>query len=365
MNGELFAYNTDGFGDGLGKGPIWKSYFGQPVLQICCYESTIFILHPFSVSVGQINTGSAEPPCFEISGEVKQLSSVNQCIYQMMKMSEITNTLIIATSNGRLTMYNLPDLNIYDEINLEHKIQTFDMMLNYLVVSTNNRENEIFDTSCRKFIHLKKQSSGFKYPITTAIKILNSTTDMNDLPHDLIFAQAGLEGKVSIVTTTIESQTEPTVTPNTAARSAPISSSVTNPSGIYIPHDEKKFIFRAHRSTLSDNNILVGPIYSLSMVNGYLVTSGYGGDNKQGGKVEGSVCFWDINHKRRVKLCRGFPHSVVQTCSWNTESGKSILVCGCSDDSFKNMPVPAESSSFVHTVPPSSIVVMVLGERKW
>jgi hypothetical protein len=291
----------------------------------------------------------------------------------MLKINENLNYLIIATSNGILKLYNLPDLIILDKINLNCKIQVFDIYLSYLIIATNNGINKIIDLSNKKLIELKIQDSGFKYPITTDLKIFNTINNINDLPHELIYAQTGLEGKVSIVTNKIESQTEPTVTINTAAKSAPISKScIENLSGIIINNNEpKRFIFRAHRSNLNDNKIIIGPIYSLNIIDKLLITAGYGGDSS--GSIEGSFCFWDINKKRRIKLCKGFPLSIVKTETWetidiNNNKTTRILVCGCSDDSFKNMPIPipiptinSVNNDISYCPSPSVITIVVLG----
>lgn len=331
ISGELVVYDTI-----FSKEPRnWQ--FKYPILSIVCFENLIYVLHPncisFTDNIDLINSNSFNELNLHLN-----LMDENDDNFQKFKINEDLNILIIATLKGYLMMYNLPDLIKIDLIKIDSKIQTFDLYLNYLIIATSKGENQIFDLSSKNFINLTIQESGFKYPITTDLKIIDNIKNLIDFPHFITYAQSGIEGKVSIITTKIDSQTEPTVTINTAAKSAPISNSSTNPSGLIISEDPNKFIFKAHRTTLNDNNILVAPIYSLNTIDKYLITTGYGGNNNNNNNnsIEGSLCLWDINLKKRIKICRGFPLSVVKTAIWKNK----FIVCGCSCDKFKNMPLP-------------------------
>lgn len=341
--------------------------FEFPVLEITLLGDSVFILHPNNVSVCE--NVLFQQPTFKIIIDIADLVGKYKDIgiFQRLKINEISNVLLLGSSKGHLFMYSLPDLTLIDYLNLEDsvKIQAMDIYQNYLVIAT-NKNNQIFDISCKKFIKLTVQESGFKYPITTDLKIFEN--NLNNLPHNLIYAQSGIEGKVSVINTQMESQTDPTVTINTAAKSAPISLTCTdsNPSGIAIVNQPEKFVFRAHRTTLADNNVLIGPIYSLNIIKDYLITTGYGGSsnnnhaNARNG-IDGCICLWDVEKKRRIKQCKGFPLSVVKTAVVKSASPfEEIVVCGCSSDIYKNMPVPSASENGRIEPAESSLVVMIL-----
>lgn len=354
--GELYVYSTGQIETEESK--VLQTYqLHQPILSIAFFEELCFILHPCSVSTLELCALSSRVGLASI-----EMKNRAQDTFQMLKVNEDLNILVTVTSHGLITLYNLPDLIVLDESDVGCKIQVFDLYLYYLVVATDQLSNRIFDVSAKKLIELKTQDSGFKYPVTTDLKILHTIENVFQPPHHLIYAQSGLEGKVSVVTTKVELQTDPTVTLNTAAKSAPISESITNPSGIAILSDPQRFIFRAHRTTLSDSKVLISPIYSLNMVGDNLITSGYGGgsnnnETRNQASIEGSLCFWDIEKRRRLKLCKGFPQSIVKTVSWDT-SDQHIVVCCCSDDTFKNM-APGDTFSPRE----SSIVIMVLSKE--
>lgn len=351
--GELYVYDASKLNSNESSAAslLITKQFNQPIISIGHFDHTVFILHPYVVSFSNIDTNARTN-----FTQCNELTVDNNCTFQMMKINDNLNYLIVSTNNGTLTLYNLPDLTILDQVNIDSKIQVFDIYLTYLVVSTDKGINRIFDLSCKRIVELKCQESGFKFPITTDLKMFDTINDVTNLPHELKYAQTGLEGKVSIVTTKIESQTEPTVTINTAAKSAPISLSCshTNPSGIVIPNEPEKFIFRAHRSKLNDDTMLIGPIYSLNVVgDNYLITAGYGGDSN--GSIEGSISVWDVDHKKRVRFFKGFPKTIVQTESWTGANGHLLVVCACSDDSFKNM---TAGSDFTPTSSMLFVVVM-------
>lgn len=353
ISGELCLYDTSIIGKEDSLGPIHGIRLGKPI--ICCefYENYIIVGHPEGIAIYEIICNN------EIELILFKYTECPQVV-QMIKVNEDLNILIVGSSSGQMTIYNLPDMAILDILQMKDcKIQTFDNHGNYVVVAT-NKGVLILDISSKSMHILKEVESGFMYPITIDIKILNTeTSSLKELPHNLTFAQTGIEGKVSVIKVIVESQAEPTVTINTAAMHAPISNSCTNPSGLMINHLESRFIFRAHRTTLNEGNVLIGPIYSLALINGYLVTCGYGGNQKSGSSssVEGSICFWDIEKKKRLKLLKGFPQSIVCAQSWVTEDKQEILVCGCSDDSFKNMTFEMAKD---YTVQPSSVVVVIL-----
>lgn len=351
--GELTIYGTKMIAEIDNLEPTYSISLGKSIVCSQFYENYILVGHPNNIAIYEISRGA------NINILLFQNIECMQVI-QMMKVNEDLNILIVGSSSGHMTIYNLPDLTILDTLQLKDcKIQTFDNYCNYVIVAT-NKGTQIFDVSSKSIYWLKEIESGFMYPITIDLKILNSeTSSLKDLPHRLVFAQTGIEGKVSVIKVVVESQAEPTVTINTAAMHAPISNSCTNPSGLMINQSESRFIFRAHRTTLGEGNVLIGPIYSLALVNGFLVTCGYGGNQKSDlhGSVEGSICFWDTEKKKRLKLLKGFPQSIVCAQSWITDEQQEILVCGCSDDSFKNM-TPEMAKDY--TMQSSSVVVVIL-----
>jgi hypothetical protein len=369
--GRVHVYNVANISDSSSLIPLFKWHVDNLIVSVALYEHLVILVHPNSVSVASVDE-EVESSSFQC--QCRQLpqcetSQSSEGVYIGATVVQYMSVILIASANGELRMYNLPDFSLLDiyTSTARSSIQTFDAYLNYVVVALSNGTNVILDISTRKFYHLQTQESGFKYPITTSLKIMHTIqpSQAHDFPYNLVYAQAGIEGKVSVVTTRVETQTEPTVTITTAALSAPVSSSIAdnNPSGIVVASAEpSKFIFRAHRTTLRDGNVLVGPIYSLATIDGYLVTTGYGGNGKSvdttgggggGGSTEGSVCFWDVEAKRRVKLCRGFSGSVVATTVWD-----GVVACASSYDGWKNRPTEKDDTIDAEE---SGVVLLVLG----
>lgn len=360
VGGRVHVYNdVDDVRSITGPAIRWRGE--DLIVGVLAYEQGFILVHPRGVSIGSIDDETVQVKCnrvkhCELEGED---GNAEEEVYISAVVVEYMSVLLVATSRSKLLMFNLPDFTPLDtfKFNDNQPIQAFDAYLNYVVVALSDSTNVVLDISTRKFYHLHKQHSGFKYPVTTSLKILETipSSQIHDFPQDLVYAQAGIEGKVSVVTTRMELQTEPTVTITTAAMSAPISSSIANnnPSGIVVnggginnaAAEPPKFIFRAHRTTLADGNVLVGPIHSLNTVDGYLVTAG----------SDASVCFWDVVAKRRVKMCRGFPASVVATVAWN-----GVLACASASDAWKNAPADEQGFAAIDVDEEETAVVLLL-----
>lgn len=343
----------------------WRRQFGAPVVAVACFEDTVLVVQPKTVTavtatpVGKTVVVDADGVERVVRLDLAEEDEEN--VYLVAKVGDDANVLVLGTSNGTVTLCNVPDLAPMDTVVLPAKVQCLDVHGHYLVVATAAGENAVFDLSCRKLVRLATQDAGFKYPVCTDVHILPTVPlDASVLPHTLVYAQAGLEGKVSVVSTRIEAQTEPTVTVTTAATMAPVSASCTNSSGLVVASTEpQRFIFKAHRSKLSDDTVLVRPVYSLNSVGPYLLTSGYGGDNGHGKiSIEGSICLWDVAAKKRVKMCRGLPLTVVRTAVWHS-AGVHHVVCGCSDDVYKNMPLPDHPDVSPNTGATPSVLVLL------
>ncbi|KAG0686625.1 hypothetical protein C6P40_003675, partial [Pichia californica] len=231
----------------------WK--FDKPILGIVFFENKIFILHPNNITLYD-NDNNNDNKIFNTLEKFNLKD--NEKSYQCIKINQESNILILGINDGTILMYNLPDLIIIDkydisnDLNNSNKLQNFDLFNYFLIISISNGSNILFDISNKNFFKLGIQDSGFKYPITTDLKFLNNESNFNDIPpYELIYAQSGIEGKISVIKLKIELQTDPTVTINTAAKIAPISSCI-NPSGLIINKENtEKFIFKAHRSKLN------------------------------------------------------------------------------------------------------------------
>ena len=332
----------------------WRRRFADPVVAVVCLEETVLVVHPRTVSAVKIAPASPTGDYDVRPVPSLALAPAETGVYLHARADEAGGVLVLGTSSGTLALHSVPDMAVLDTAALGAKLQRFDVCAGYVVVALGSGANRLLDVSCRRLVALATQDAGFKYPVTTDLRILApAADDVAPPPHRLVYAQAGLEGKVAVVTTEIEPQTEPTVTVTTAATTAPVSSSCTNPAGLVVAGAApQRFIFKAHRSRLSASTVLVRPVYSLGTVGRYLLTSGYGGGEGpeeaagNGGKIGtgGSICLWDVASKKRVKLCRGLPFNVVRTASWR-RAGIEHVVCGCSDDIYKNMPVPVSSKT--------------------
>lgn len=332
----------------------WRRRFADPVVAVVCLEETVLVVHPRTVSAVKIAPASPTGDYDVRPVPSLALAPAETGVYLHARADEAGGVLVLGTSSGTLALHSVPDMAVLDTAALGAKLQRFDVCAGYVVAALGSGENRLLDVSCRRLVPLATQQAGFKYPVTTDLRILAPAADsVVQPPHRLVYAQAGLEGKVAVLTTEIEPQTEPTVTVTTAATTAPVSSSCTNPAGIVVAGAApQRFIFKAHRSRLSASTVLVRPVYSLGTVGRYLLTAGYGG-GEAGGEdgagadagaarkisTGGSICLWDVASKKRVKLCRGLPFNVVRTASWR-RAGVEHVVCGCSDDVYKNMPVP-------------------------
>lgn len=360
--GEVCIY-ADLPGRPLGGATLpWRRRFAEPVVAVVCLEEKMLVVHPRTVTA--VSPAAADAPGGGGPGgaaayDVRPVPSLalgpaEAGMYVHARGDDAGGVLVLGTSAGTLALHSVPDLAALDTAALGAKLQRFDVCAGYVVAALGSGENRLLDVSCRRLVPLATQQAGFKYPVTTDLRILAPAADsVVQPPHRLVYAQAGLEGKVAVLTTEIEPQTEPTVTVTTAATTAPVSSSCTNPAGIVVAGAApQRFIFKAHRSRLSASTVLVRPVYSLGTVGRYLLTAGYGG-GEAGGEdgagadagaarkisTGGSICLWDVASKKRVKLCRGLPFNVVRTASWR-RAGVEHVVCGCSDDVYKNMPVP-------------------------